>query len=138
MSHILSSVVFQTVISGTFVLVLGQMIQKSILDNYYAYRGVIGKIDNKLMLYLKIIKNPGKDAHPIERLQVASQELLQLSSDLSSCRKQLFFRTQKIDRKVSEVSELLYALHIGVFLRNDVNDQNLKKLQKIRSLLNLS
>lgn len=140
MRQIFSNVVFQTVLAGTLVFVIGQMIQKSILDQYYAYRAILGRIDNRLKFHSKIIKNPGTDAHSRERLDTASQELLQLSSDLASYRRQLFFclLTKKTNEKVSEASVLLYELHIGVFLKDDINDENLKKLERIRNLLNLS
>jgi len=137
MWQIFSNVVFQTVLAGTLVFVLGQIIQKSIIDVYYVYRGVIARIDNRLRYHLKIIKNPGKDTHTIERLQTASQEFLQLSADLASCRKQMIFRSRKMDEKVSEASMLLYGLHIEVFLREDHGDKNFEKLARIRDLLNL-
>lgn len=134
--QIFSNIVFQTVLSGTLVFVVGQIIQIFILEKIYKYRETLGRIDNRLKLYFKIIKNPGTDAHPIERLQVGSQELLQLSCDLESCRKQLIFRCKQMDKKVSEASELLMDLHFGVFNKS-MSDQNLKNLGKTRSLLNM-
>ena len=137
-SQIFSNIVFQTVLSGTLVFVVGQMIQLFILEKIYKYRETLGRIDNRLKFYFKIIKNPGNDAHIIERLQASSQELLQLSCDLESSRKQLIFRSNQMDKKVSQASNLLFDLHIGVFGKSvEMSDQNLEKLKEIRKLLNI-
>ena len=133
-----SNIVFQTVFAGTLVFVFGQIIQMFILEKIYKYKKTIGKIDNRLKFYFKIIKNPGGEAHIIKRLQVSSQELLQLSCDLESSRKQLIFRSKQVDKKVSQASNLLFDLHIGVFGKSiQVSDQNLEKLKEIRKLLNI-
>jgi len=133
-----SNVVFQTVLSGTLIYVLGQIIQMFILEKIYKYKEILGKIDNRLKFYFKIIKNPGNDAHAIERLQACSHELLQLSSDLESCRKQLLFRSKQMDKNVSQASNLLFDLHIGVFGKSEnMSEQNLNKLEEIRKLLNI-
>ena len=70
-----SNIVFQTVFAGTFVFVFGQIIQMFILEKINRYKKIIGKIDNRLKFYFKIIKNPGMD-ESIERSRVCSQELL--------------------------------------------------------------
>lgn len=137
-NQIFSNVVFQTVLAGTLVFVFGQIIQLFILEKIYKYRETLGRIDNRLKFYFKIIKNPGNDAHITERLQTSSQELLQLSSDLESCRKQLIFRRKQTDKNVSQASKLLFDLHIGVFGKsNGMSEQNLKNLKEIRKLLNI-
>lgn len=133
-----SNIVFQTVLSGTLIYVLGQIIQMFILEKIYRYREVLGKIDNRLKFYFKIIKYPGNETHITERLQASSQELLQLSSDLESSRKQLIFRSKQMDKNVSQASRLLFDLHIGVFGKSEnMSEQNLKKLEEIRKLLNI-
>ncbi|MFH1522462.1 MAG: hypothetical protein ABIE43_01425 [Patescibacteria group bacterium] len=131
-----SNIVFQTVLSGTLIYIFGQIIQMFILEKIYKYREILGKIDNRLKFYFKIIKVPGKSAHPIERLQASSQELLQLSCDLESCRKQLIFRSKQADKNVSQASKLLIDLHFGVFGENS-SDKNLENLEEIRKLLNI-
>ena len=114
------------------------MIQLFILEKVYKYRETLGRIDNRLKFYYKIIKNPGNEAHAPERLQASSQELLQLSSDLESCRKQFIFRSKQTDKNVSQASNLLFDLHIGVFGKStSMSDQNLKNLEEIRKLLNI-
>jgi len=138
LNQMFSNIVFQTVISGTLVFILGQIIQIFILEKIYKYKETIGKIDNRLKFYFKIIKNPGDDAHILERLQTSSQELLQLSCDLESCRKQLIFRSKQTDKNVSQASKLLFDLHVGVFGKSEnMSDQNLKNLEEIRKLLNI-
>ena len=104
----------------------------------FSYRDGVKRICQKFNL--KIIKNPGDDANSEERtkrLQFCSQELLQLSCDLESCRKQLIFRSKQTDKNVSQASELLIDLHFGVFNKNG-SDQNLKNLETIRKLLNIT
>ena len=133
-----SNIVFQTVFSGTLVFVFGQITQLFILEKIYKYREILGKIDNRLKFYFKIIKNPGNDTHPQQRLQDSSQELLQLSCDLESSRKQLIFRCKQMDKNVSQASKLLFDLHIGIFAKSDnMSEQNLKNLAEIRKLLNI-
>jgi len=133
-----SNVVFQTVLSGTLIYVLGQIIQMFILEKIYKYREILGKIDNRLKFYFKIIECPGNEAHPIERLQDASQELLQLSCDLESCRKQLIFRREETDKKVSEAANILIDLHFGVFGKSEErSEKNIQNIEKIRNLLNI-
>jgi hypothetical protein len=136
--NIFSNIVFQTVLSGTLVFVVGQMIQLFILEKVYKYRETLGRIDNRLKFYFKIIKNPGNDAHILERLHTSSQELLQLSCDLESCRKQLIFRSKQVDKNVAQASKLLFDLHVGVFGKSEsMSAQNLKNLEEIRKLLNI-
>lgn len=136
--QIFSNIVFQTVLSGTLVFVFGQWIQLFIVEKRYKYKETIGKIDNRLKFYLGIIKNPGTDAQRIERLQICSQELLQLSCDLESCRKQLVFRNKQTDKDVLRASKILIDLHFGVFGKSvDASDQNIKNLEEIRKLLNI-
>ncbi len=133
-----SNVVFTTVISGVLVFLFGQVIQLFVLEKIYKFKEIIGKIDNKLKFYLKIIKNPGNEAHPLDRLQVCSQELLQLSSDLESYRKQLIFRRKEKDKEIAEAANLLIDLHFNVFSKAiSASDNNLAKVKKIRELLNI-
>ena len=137
---ILNSEVFLTVVSGTLVFVVGQIIQLFILEKIYKYREILGRIDNRLKFYFQIFKNSGRANERIDnRVQVASQELLQLSSDLEACRKQLIFRCWKKDKNVSQASNLLIDLHYGVFDESGGgnNGENLGKVEKIRKLLNI-
>ena len=137
--NLFSNIVFQTVLSGTLVFVLGQMVQMFMLEKIYKYRETIGRIDNRLKFYFIIIKNPGDYADSEERtkrLQFCSQELLQLSCDLEACRKQLIFRCKQKDKSVSRVSRLLIELHLGIFGKN-MSEKNLGNLKEIRKLLNI-
>jgi hypothetical protein len=134
--NLFQSIVFQTVMSGVLVFVLSEIIQKIFLEPFQKYKGVVGKIDSRLKFYFKIIENPGTDAQLIERLQICSQELLQLSCDLESCRKQLIFRSKQTDKNVSQASKLLIDLHFGVFGKN-ASDKNLENIENIRKLLNV-
>ena len=72
----------------------------------------------------------------IERSRVCSQELLQLSCDLESHRKQLIFRCKKTDKDVSEAARLLIELHFSVFGKSK-SEENLENIKKIRELLNI-
>jgi len=137
---ILNSEVFLTVVSGTLVFVAGQTIQLFILEKIYKYKEILGRIDNRLKFYFKILKNPGRADERIDnRVQDASQELLQLSCDLDACRKQLIFRCRQKDKNVSQASNLLIELHYDVFGENGggSSGENLEKVEKIRKLLNI-
>lgn len=137
---ILNSEVFLTVVSGTLVFVAGQIIQLFILEKIYKYKEILGRIDNRLKFYFKIFENPGRAYERIDnRVQVASQELLQLSCDLDACRKQLIFRCRQKDKSVSQASNLLIDLHYDVFGESGGgNDgENLRKVERIRELLNI-
>lgn len=138
--NLFSNIVFQTVISGTLVFVFGQIIQLFVLEKVYKYKETLGRIDNRLKLYFKIFKNPGQaDQRIDDRVRVSSQELLQLSCDLESCRNQLRFRCKQTDKNVSQAANLLIDLHYAVFSESGGgNDgENLKKVKKIRELLNI-
>lgn len=138
--NLFSNIVFQTVISGTLVFVFGQIIQLFVLEKVYKYKETLGRIDNRLKLYFKIFKNPGQaDQRVDDRVRVSSQELLQLSCDLESCRNQLRFRCKQMDKNVSQAANLLIDLHYGVFGESGggENGENLKKVKKIRELLNI-
>ena len=138
LNQMFSNIVFQTVLSGVLVFVIGQSMYQLLIEKYFGYRRVVEKVDNRLRFYFKIIENPGNDAHPIERLQFCSQELLQLSCDLESCRRQLIFKSENIDKNVYQASNLLVDLHFGVFGKNiSDSDKNLDNLKKIRNLLSI-
>jgi len=139
--QIFSSVVFLTVLSGTLVYV----IVHSIFEKFYKYEEIIGKIDNKLKFYRLIIKNPGDKNGTDERTKMVrscSQELLQLSCDLESSRKQLIIRSKKADKNVSQAAKLLMDLHIGVYGYSEntavKNLENLKEIRKLLHILELS
>ena len=51
--------VFYTVVSGTLVFVLGQILQRFILEPIQSYKKTVGKIDNKLKFYSNILTNTG-------------------------------------------------------------------------------
>lgn len=134
-----SSTIFWTILSGTSVFVLGQIIQIFVLEKIYKYKEIVAKIDNRTKYYFKEIESPGTDAHPSQYLKFCSQELLQLSCDLESSYKQLIFRNGTKDRKITKVSELLIKLHYGVFGKGDNQPSiNQKDISEIRSLLGIT
>jgi hypothetical protein len=83
------SVVFGTVLSGVFVFVIGQIIQKFLLEPIKEYKKVIGKIDNELKYHANIIVSSGLD---LELVIESSRTMRRLSGEFEALYKQIPFR----------------------------------------------
>lgn len=55
LNNLLSSIVFQTVISGLILFILSQLIQNFVLEPIKSFKGTIGKIDNLLKYHSNVI-----------------------------------------------------------------------------------
>jgi hypothetical protein len=80
--------VFNTVISGTLVFVLGQTIQQFILEPVQKYRKTVGKIDNRLKFYSNIITSNIFE-NDKTMLNEITDSIRNLSCDLESSYKQI-------------------------------------------------
>ena len=80
--------VFYTVISGTLVFVLGQILQRFLLEPIKEYKKTVGKIDNKLKFYLNILTNTvfSKDQ---QRIVEITDLMRNLSCEFESTYKQI-------------------------------------------------
>ncbi len=140
---LLGSTVFQTVISGVVIFLIGETIQRFVLVPLQEYKGVIGKIDNELKYYANVITNPippSENSFWPERYQKCSDDLRRNSCDLEASRKQLVFRTKNDDRNVADAARRLIRLSNGLgpgnnALRNDDDLNEIRKLLKIPQLV---
>ncbi|PIP51928.1 hypothetical protein COX09_04400, partial [Candidatus Beckwithbacteria bacterium CG23_combo_of_CG06-09_8_20_14_all_47_9] len=99
--------IFLTIISGTTIYVLGQLIQGLIIKPYLEYKDVIGKIDNKLKFHAHLIRSKMvSDSRVIE----VYLDLRQLSCDLESSFKKLLITSDDQKMKVSKAAQSLIFL----------------------------
>ena len=129
-------IVFQTVISGVIIFVVGDIIQKFVLEPYQKYKGIIGKIDNELKFYANTIANPGT----LEREPAldCSKALRRLSCDLEATYKQIPFRRISARQKISDSARRLILLSNNLFVEKSSNTAiNVKTMERIRENLNI-
>ena len=79
--------IFQTVITGVSVFIIGQIIQKFILEPVKEYKKIQGKIDNRLKYY----SNKMSGSLPQEITREASNIIRELSCEIESSYKQIPF-----------------------------------------------
>ena len=129
--------VFQTVVSGVLVFILGQFFLEFILKPKLKYKEVIGKIDNKLKFFANVITKPG--VLPPQVLEECANILRDLSCNLESTYKQLFWNQKNRDKNISEAAKLLINLSNSLYekgqgLRNSDNLDRIRKLLYITEL----
>lgn len=139
------SVVFQTVISGVLVLVLGQLILKFLIEPYHEFLSTIGQIDNELKDYANIITNPvSLDEflkNPVRRIKYnnCSERIRKLSCNLESSRKRMVLRNKKFDNRIAVASQRMIFIHNNL-AGNDIQrsvDLNIKAIEVIRKNLKI-
>lgn len=93
-TNILNNVVFQTIISGVFVFLVGECIQKFVLTSIVEHKKTIAKIDNKLKYYSNVILNPPTEHCTISQdtYDKVKEILRRLSCDLESTYKIIPFK----------------------------------------------
>jgi len=94
LKNILNNIVFQTVISGTLIFLIGECIQKFVLTPIVEHKKIIAKIDNKLKYYSNVILNPPTEHSAISQdtYDGAKEILRKLSCDLESTYKMIPFK----------------------------------------------
>lgn len=136
--------VFYTVVSGTLIFVIGQILQRFFLEPIQEYRKTIGEIDNKLKFYANILTNSGFNQKIILEI---TDTMRTLSCKIESGYKQIPFTNflSKIGfiEEKKEVSEVAQGL---IFLSNaggrgesriekcDERIDRIRKIFKIESL----
>jgi len=136
--------VFYTVLSGTLVFVLGQILQKFVLEPIQEYKKTIGKIDNQLKFYCNVLINAVSNEEQIVKL---TDIVRALSCDLESIYKQiplsgLFSKIRVLETKsdVAKAAKLLISISNSGgrsdtrALRCDDEIEKVRKLLKIESL----
>ena len=91
--------VFFTVLSGTLVFTIGQILQKFFLEPIQEYKKTIGKIDNRLKFYHNILTNNTFNKNTIIEITDAMRNL---SCDLEANYKQIPLKKVLVNAKLLE------------------------------------
>ncbi len=132
---ILDNPIFQTVLSGVFVLVISDIIQNYCLKPFQHYKEVIGRIDNALQFYANIVGNPSTFSGT-DNAKECSTILRSLSSDLTATRRQMSVRYRSNDKKISDAARGLIGLSNSLG-KADTGETNDVRRQKIRDALDI-
>lgn len=132
---ILDNPIFQTVISGVFVLFISDIIQSCCLKPFQHYKGVIGKIDNALQFYANVVGSPSTFSGT-GNAKECSTTLRSLSSDLAATRRQMSVRYRGNDKKISNAARELIGLSNSLG-KTDTGETNDARSQKIREALDI-
>lgn len=132
--------VFQTVISGVSVFILGQIIIGFVINPLLEYKKVIGKIDNKLKYY----SNKISSILPKQIINKTSNIIRELSCDLESSYKQISFNfifsiCILIIPKKKDVGEAAKKLIFIANAAGDIESQKEihKEIKEVRKLLRI-
>jgi len=126
------------VVGSVPTVVLGQMIQRFVLEPIQEYKKVIGKIDNRLKYFKNIIANSGSKE---EFVSEARKILRELSCDLEAAYKQIPFRSNMIwflptqANLADAARRLIYLSNAGGESGGEVrNDTAIRKIRDILSI----
>ncbi len=78
---------FYTILSGTTVFVLGQILQRFVFEPIQQYKRVVGKIDNQLKFFSNVLTSGGLSRK--KDISLAHGTMRSLSSELESIYKQI-------------------------------------------------
>jgi len=133
--------VFYTVLSGTLVFIIGQTVQKFILEPIQQYKKIVGEIDNKLKFYANILTNKGFSQKMLVKV---TNTIRDLSCNFESSYKQIpltgFFSLLRIIESKKDVAKVAQGL---IFLANEGgrDDSKIEKcderINEIRKLLKI-
>ena len=128
------NIVFQTVISGVLIFLVGEMIQNFFLKSIYKYREIIGRIDNQLKFYAGII-SCGVDVLPKEKILECSHIIRTLSCELEAIYKQIPLKEIIIKSNKEEISDAASCLirvsnNLGKNANTEWNDKDVAKIRK--------
>ncbi len=128
--------VFSTVVSGTILFILGETVQKFILEPIKEFKKLIGKIDNRLKYYANVLNNSGFEPKVVSE---TSEIIRNLSCDLESSYKQIpcpTFFSLPCRKQISIAASTLIGLSNSGG-KKDREDINVKKIGLIRKNLNI-
>ena len=140
LSELFGNVVFQTVIAGVLVFAFSEMLQKFLLEPIKEFKGIIGKIDNRLKFFANVISN----ATPSSKMLPEVNTLLrQLSCDLESAYKMMPFKwALSILRMIPSQKQIASAAKGLIFVSNATGEPSQrhvveKEVEKVRNLLRI-
>lgn len=127
----MSDTVFYTVLSGTLVLVIGQLIKSFFIEPIIELHKLIGEIDYSLHFYADLYANPG--VAKSELMDEAKNTIRQQASQLRA--KAYAIRLFWLRKNVIEASDVLTRLSNSI---HEGNAQlNIEDRNKIRKLLHI-
>lgn len=140
-SSLIQNQFFQSIMTGVVLLIISEYAKIFVFEPIKEYKGIIGKIDNKLKYYAHIITNSGlKD----ELIQEARKHLRDLSCDLESIYKQVpcpfnYIFLLPCPKQISQAASTLILLsniagENGEELKNNERTSEVRKLLKVRNL----
>lgn len=135
--------VFYTVLSGTVVFVLGQILQKFILESIQKYKSTVGRIDNKLKFYANILTNTIFSQDKNMMIEI-TDTMRNLSCDIESDYKQIPFsvffskiRVVENKKNVAKAAQGLIFLSNAGGRRDSGMERCDEKIDEIRKLLGI-
>lgn len=135
--NLFQSTVFQTVMSGVFIFILSEVIQKFFLEPLQKYKKVIAKIDNHLKFYMNVIAD-GCNVLAKEKYLECSNTLRKLSCELETTYKQIPLKRLNTRKNVSDAASRLIGLsnNLGQ-LDSKPNRQDVDEIRKELNILKL-
>jgi len=125
--------VFYTVVSGTIVFVLGQILQGFILEPMQSYKKTVGKIDNKLKFYSNILTNTGfKDGFLAEVTDI----IRNLSCEIEADYKQIPFNWLFSKLRVIESKRDLAKVTQGLIFLSNAGGRDGNRIEKCDDRIN--
>lgn len=133
--------VFPTVLSGTLVFILGQIIQKFFLEPIQNYKKIIGEIDNRLKFHANILTNAGFNNEVITEITNSVREL---SCKLESSYKQIpltktlsYLNIIQSPKEIADAAKELMSLsNAGGRKPDDIEKCN-DSIDRVRTLLKI-
>jgi len=125
--------VFYTVVSGTLVFVLGQILQRFILEPIQSYKKTVGKIDNKLKFYSNVLTNAG---FKHEFLADVTDTIRKLSCEIESDYKQIPFSRLLSKLKVIEKHEDVARVAQGLIFLSNAGGRDNSRIEKCDDRIN--
>ena len=137
----MSNQIFFTVLSGTLVFMLGQTLQKFILEPFQEYKKTIGRIDNRLKFYSNILTNAIFNKKIIIEITDAMRNL---SCNLEASYKQIPFKHLMIKLKLLEPKGDISKVAQGLIFLSNAGGRSVRgakkcndRIKDIRKRLNI-
>lgn len=125
--------VFYTVVSGTLVFVLGQILQRFILEPIQGYKKTVGKIDNKLKFYSNILTNTGFND---DLLAKVTDIIRNLSCEIEADYKQIPLNWLLSKLKVVESKKDLAKVTQGLIFLSNAGGRDDSRIEKCDERIN--
>jgi hypothetical protein len=143
--------IFSTVLSGVSIFIIGQIIQKFIIEPIHKQKEIIGDIANALIYYANLysnstLENESKDSEISKKREEASEKFRKLGCQLISKTHLIpYYETLSIlkivvkKQNIVEARGNLIGLSNSMYPRINSDDleHNYKRVKELNNLLNL-